>query len=320
MPYLKKRRVLICGASGFIGRNLFEELSKKKGLDVYGTYHTNKFSKNPKLIKADLTNKNQVSGITKGFDVLIQAAAVTSGAKDIITRPYIHITNNLIMNSMLLQAAYDHSIPQVIFLSCTVMYQPNTGKPVKETDLDLNVPMYTSYFGGGWMKVYVEKLCEFYSRLKRSKFTVIRHSNIYGPYDKYDLDKSHVFGATITKVLTAKDGDKINVWGKGEEERDLLYVSDLVSFIELVLKKQDYDYDVFNLGLGKSISIANLVKKIIAISGKRLNIFYDISKPTIPTKLSINISKSRKKFHWAPKIGIDEGINKTIRWYMENIL
>lgn len=317
---MKKKRILICGASGFIGRNLFETLSKRKNLDVYGTYRINKFTDNPKLIKIDLTNKNQISKITKGFDVLIQAAAVTSGAKDIVTKPYIHITNNLIMNVLLFQAAYDNSIPQVIFLSCTVMYQPNTGKPVKETDLDLNIPMYKSYFGGGWMKVYVEKLCEFYSRLGRNKYIVIRHSNIYGPYDKYDLERSHVFGATITKVLTAKDGEKITVWGRGEEERDLLYISDLVNFIELVLKKQDYNYDVFNLGLGKSISVANLVKKIIAISGKKLDIFYDISKPTIPTKLSINISKAKKKFNWEPKIGIDEGIDKTIRWYGKNIL
>lgn len=316
-----KKKILICGASGFIGRNLFETLSKRKNLDVYGTYHTNKFSKDRKLIKTDLTSKNQVSKLLKkGFDVLIQTAAVTSGVKDIITKPYIHITNNLIMNSLILQGAYDNSIPQVIFLSCTVMYQPNTGKPVKETDLDLNIPMYKNYFGGGWMKVYVEKLCEFYSRLGRNKYTVIRHSNIYGPYDKYDLDRSHVFGATITKVLTAKDVDKITVWGKGEEERDLLYVSDLIDFIEKVIKKQDYGYDVFNLGLGKSISVANLVKKIIAISGKKLDIFYDISKPTIPTKLSINISKAKKKFHWEPKISIDEGIAKTISWYRKNIL
>ena len=66
---------------------------------------------------------------------------------------------------------------------------------------------------------------------------VIRHSNIYGPYDKYDLDKSHVFGATITKVMTNKN-NRIEVWGKGTERRDFLYVDDLVDFISLAIKKQ----------------------------------------------------------------------------------
>ena len=77
--------------------------------------------------------------------------------------------------------------------------------------------MYERYFGAGWMKVFVEKMCEFYSRLGMNKYTVIRHSNIYGPHDKFDLDKSHVFGATLNKVINAKD-DKVTVWGRGLEE------------------------------------------------------------------------------------------------------
>ena len=82
----------------------------------------------------------------------------------------------------------------------------------------------------GNTKVYVEKMCEFFSRLGKTKHTVLRHSNMYGPHDKYDLEKSHVFGATVTKVMNSTDG-KVNVWGTGEEKRDLLYVGDLVDFI-----------------------------------------------------------------------------------------
>ena len=311
-----KKRVLVCGASGFIGRNIFEALSQRDDLEVFGTYNRRQFANHPHLIQADLTSKNQVLAITKGFDVLIQAAAVTSGSKDTTLRPHIHITDNVIMNTLLCEAAYQNTIPQMIFLSCTVIYPTNTERPIKETDLNLNEEVHKNYFGGAWVKISAEKLCQFYSRLGRTKFTVIRHSNIYGPYDKYDLEKSHVFGATIAKVMTAKD--KIVVWGEGKEARDLLYISDQVRFIAMVIDKQDYDFDIFNIGYGSAISVSELVGKIIKISGKDLKIEYDATKPTIAVSLTIDISKAKVKFGWRPEVSLEEGIKKTLAWYQEN--
>lgn len=312
-----KKRMLICGASGFIGRNLFEYFSKRKDLEVIGTYHRKKIGSLSKLIQADLTKKQDVERILKGVDILIQAAATTSGSKDIVEKPYLHVTDNAVMNAHLFQAAYEHNVSQVIFFSCTVMY-PILNQPIKESDLKLDNGIYQKYFGVGWTKVYLEKLCEFYSRLGTTRFTVIRHSNIYGPYDKFDLLKSHVFGATVTKVMTNKSG-RIIVWGEGKEERDLLYISDLVNFVNLVIDKQDYSFDIFNVGLGKSISVKDLVSKIIKVSGKKIVVKFDRTKPTIATKLVLNINKAKKKFGWSPKISLDEGINKTLSWYRENV-
>ena len=312
-----KKKILICGASGFIGRNLFETLSRREDLEVFGTYYTRKFSENNKLIQIDLTDKKRVNEIIRGFDVLIQAAAVTTGSKDVAERPYIHITNNLIMNSLIFQAAFNNNIPRLIFFSCTTMY-PVSKHLVKETDVDLNEGVYEKYFGGGWMKLYLEKLCEFYSRLGRTKYTAIRHSNIYGPYDKYDLEKSHVFGATITKVMKAKD--KIIVWGEGKEERDLLYVSDLVGFVELAMEKQTDNFGLYNVGFGKSISVNDLVNAIVRRSEKNLIIEYDKTKPTMATKLALDITLAKEKFGWEPKITLEEGIVKTMDWYKNNIL
>lgn len=313
---MPNKKVLICGASGFIGRNLFEHLSKRNDLEVYGTYRTRRFTDNPNLLQAELTKKEDVDRVVKGMDVVIQVAASTSGAKDIVSKPYFHVTDNVIMNALIQQSAYDHEVGQFIFTSCTNVY-PVVDRPLKETDLDLNGGVYERYFGGGWMKVYIEKLCEFYSRLGKTRETVIRHSNIYGPYDKYDLEKSHVFGATITKVITADD--KVVVWGEGKEKRDLLHVSDMVSFVEMVIDKQDYDFDVFNLGLGDAISISDLVKKIIDISGRELSVEYDTSQPSIPISYELDISKVKGKFGWEAKVGLDEGIQKTIEWYKENV-
>lgn len=316
---MKKTKILICGASGFIGRNVFERLANRKNINLIGTYKTNRFTNDKRLIKADLTDQKQVTKLLRGVNVLIQAAAVTSGAKDIKTRPYIHVTDNVVMNSLLYQAAYDHNIGQAIFFSCSIPYT-SSKRPIKETDLNLNDGMHPAYFGAGWMKIYVEKLCEFYSRLGRTKFTVIRHSNIYGPHDKYDLERSHVFGATITKVLNAPAGGTFPVWGTGQEKRDLLYVSDLVDFVELVTNKQDYAYDIFNIGYGSAISINDLITKIITASGKNLSTTHDSYKPTIPVNITLDITKAKKKFGWHPKVSLDQGIVKTVEWYNQNII
>lgn len=308
----------MCGASGFIGRNIYEHLSLRDDLEVFGTYRTNAFSQDRNLIRADLTDRRDVDAVCRGMDVIIQAAAVTSGSKDIVTKPYIHITDNLIMTSLLCQAAFDHHVKQFIFPSCTVLYPPNTGVGLREIDMDTHA-IHEKYFGGAWLKIYLEKLCEFYSRMDRTVFTVIRHSNIYGPYDKYDLERSHVFGATMTKVMRAKDGDTLTVWGDGQETRDLLHVDDMVRFVEMVLNKQDYAFDVFNIGLDKETSIKELAEKIINASGKRLSIAFDATKPTIPTKLFLNSEKAEKKFNWRPSITLEDGIARTIEWYKQNI-
>lgn len=310
------KKILVCGSTGFIGRNIAESFVQDDGFEIYGIYLNSKPLNHPKIkmIKADLTNKNDVKRAINGMDIIIQAAATTSGAKDIITKPYYHVTDNTIMNALIFRAAFEHKISHLIFFSCTIMYQ-SSNVPVREIDFDANKEIYPSYFGGAWMKVYNEKMCEFYSRISDTKITVIRHSNIYGPYDKYDLERSHVFGATVTKVMTAKDGDKIIVWGEGKEERDLLYVSDLVDFVKLAIYKQKNKFELFNAGYGSSISVNNLVKKIIEHSGKKINIEYDLSKPTIKTKLCLDTAKAKKILGWEAKVSLDNGIKKTIQWY-----
>lgn len=315
-----KKKFLVLGATGFIGRNLVEYFANQSDIELYGTYYKSAPLKHPniQMIRADLTSKLDVDRATKGMDVIIQAAAVTSGSKDVINNPVIHITDNAVMNSLIFKSAYDHSVSHVVFFSCTVMYH-SSDIPLKETDFDANREIYPNYFGGAWNKVYFEKMCEFYARLNRNKYTVLRHSNIYGPYDKYDLEKSHVFSATITKVMTAKGG-KISVWGAGEEERDLLYISDLIRFVEMVLSKQQSPFELYNIGYGSSISIKDLVQKIIDISGRQLAIEYDLSKPSIKTKLCLDSARAKEKLGWEPQVSLEEGIKKTLAWYKANLL
>lgn len=317
---METKKVLVCGATGFIGRNISETFTRDERFLVYGTYFKSKPLHNSgiTMVEADLTNKNDVDRAIKGMDIIIQAAATTSGAKDIVNAPYYHVTDNVIMNALLFRAAFEYKLSHLVFFSCTTMYQSGD-RPVKETDFDANKEVIRSYFGGAWTKIYNEKMCEFYSRIGLAKFTVIRHSNIYGPYDKFDLEKSHVFGATVTKVMTAREGDKIVVWGSGEEERDLLYVSDLVDVVKCVIDKQRSRFELINVGCGSSISVSDLVKKVITHSGKSIDIAYDLTKPHIKTRLRLDISKVKRLFGWSPKVSLDEGIKKTLSWYQDNI-
>jgi len=316
----ENKTILICGATGFIGRNLLDFYYKQGKYNIKATHF-----KRPALkgydgvewVHCDLRDSNQVREIVNGVDIILQFAATTTGAKDIVSKPYIHVTDNAVMNSLLLREAFEQNIEHFIFPSCTIMYQKSE-TAIKEFDFNPSEEIQSFYFGAGYTKVYLERMCEFYSRLGKTKHTVIRHSNIYGPYDKYDLEKSHVFGATITKVMTSEDG-KVNVWGTGEEKRDLLYVEDLVDFIDTAINKQTTTYELFNVGLGKGIKIKDLVQKIITHSERGLEIVHDLSKPTVPTSLFLDCSLAKEKLDWEPKHTLDEGIIKTLKWYKNNI-
>lgn len=313
-----KQKVLICGATGFIGRNLTEQLSKRSDLEIHAVHFQRPAYACPNVIwhQADLRHPEDVERVVKGMDIIIQAAATTSGSKDIVSRPYIHVTDNAVMNSYLFRSAFTHKVKHVVFFSCTVMYQ-SSDVALKESDFDANKALHPRYFGVGHTKLYVEKMCEFYAGIGETKFTAIRHSNIYGAHDKFDLERSHVFGATITKVMTAQD--KITVWGTGEEERDLLHVDDLVRFVELAVAKQPEKYRLYNCGYGQAIPIKELVNKIVSHSGKALKIEHDLSQPTIKTSLYLDCSLAKNELGWQVKVDLDSGIKKTLAWWSANI-
>ena len=316
------KKILVCGATGFIGRNLVIQLSKNPNYQILAVNHIRPSFKVKEAIneviwlKADLRNINDVSRILNGIDIVVQAAATTSGSKDIVSKPYIHVTDNALMNSILLREAMNNSISHFLFFSCTVMYN-SSPNPLKESDWNPSDEINERYFGVANTKIYIEKMLDFYSRISKMKTTAIRHSNIYGPYDKYDFERSHVCGATISKVLTSSKD--VVVWGTGEEERDLLYIDDLVKFVESAILNQKEKYRLYNCGAGKSVSIRSLVELIINQSKKSLTISHDISKPTIKTSLCLNNELAKKELGWFPSISLKDGIKKTINWWYANI-
>lgn len=314
---MAKTRILICGATGFIGRNAVEYFSANPNNEITAVWHKRpsyEVPTNVTWVQGDLRNPDDVERLVKGQDVIVQAAATTSGSKEIVSMPYIHVTDNAVMNSYLLRAAYEESTPHFVFFSCSVMY-PSSRQPVSEGDF--SGTLTDKYFGVGWTKVYIERMCEFYAGLGRTKHTVIRHSNIYGPYDKFDLERSHVCGASVTKAMLADT--TFNVWGTGEEKRDLLYVDDLMSFIDAAIERQQAAFGLYNCGSGQAHSVKRLVEHIISATGKKLELEHDLSKPTIPFSLSLNCEKAADELGWRPQVDLEEGIKRTVEWWQQNI-
>ena len=315
----QRKRIVVCGATGFIGRNIVAALARNGGAEIAAVHHKRPRYEVPgvRWIAADLTREEGARAAIAGADVVIQAAATTSGAKDIVERPYIHTTDNAVMNSLLLRACHEAGVGQFVFFSCSIMYQP-ADRPVRESDLDLRQPLHPNYFAAGWTKMYVERMCEFYAGLGRTRTAALRHSNVYGPFDKFDLERSHMLGATVTKAMTTPEGGALTVWGTGEEARDLLYVGDLVRCAAMIVERQTAPFALYNVGAGRAVKVREVVERVIAATGRKLRIEHDRAKPTIPVSLALDCSRIAAEIGWRPETDLDRGLAETVAWWRAN--
>lgn len=315
-----KQKMLICGADGFIGKNALDHF--KDRYDITATLFNKTTPKRGVVegvnyVSIDLRVESEVVDLFESnkFDVVLQTAATTTGAKDVVERPYVHVTDNSVMNSWIFREAMRTKVGHLLFPSCTVMYQPKE-YPQSESDWSATDEIYSAYFGVGNMKVFCEKMCDFYSRIGETKFTAFRHSNVYGPYDKFDLDKCHVVPAFINKVINA---DKVlQIWGRGRASRDIIYIDDLIEFIDKCIENQESKYELYNCGAGQAYPILDLAKIIMNLNDKDLEFEFDVTKPDIPTTVILNCDKAKKDLGWEPKTSVQEGLKKTSEWYVKN--
>jgi nucleoside-diphosphate-sugar epimerase len=311
------RRVLVLGATGFIGRNVATWLAARGDYDVVAHRFQRPEWHDPRIewVAADLTEAGAARTLLDGVDIVVHAAAVTSGMRDIVERPHIHVTDNTVMNARLFEAAHAAGVSHLLFFSCSVMY-PSSDIPLAENGFTGTV--HPRYFAGAWTKLYAEKLAEFYAGQGRCKFTVLRHSNIYGPHDKYDLERSHMFGATVAKVMTTPNNEVV-VWGEGREARDLLHADDLMDAVERALDAPPANgFALYNVGLGMAYPVRDVVRRIIAASGRKLVMTFDASRPTLDFSLALDSGRISRTLGWKPRIDLDEGIRRTLAWYREH--
>lgn len=312
---------MILGASGFIGRNAVRYF-KNQGHEITAVIRQGKdipdFGVKVDIRFADLTNKESVyKTITGDHDVILQLAASTTNMKDVIERPYVHVTDNAVMNAWIFQAAHEAGIKHVFFTSCTTMYAGTGNSFQQEEDDFTRDEIHPKYFGVASTKVYIEDMAKFWSTLGKTKYTVLRHSNIFGPHDRFNLKTGHVCGATIRKVIDATD--KVTVWGAGTEIRDLLPVESLMEAMDLALDQEEA-YKLYNIGSGVGLSINDIVETVIAISGKKLTIEHDKAAPTMKFDLILNCKKAVNELEWKqPKlVDIIIALTRTYQWAVKN--
>lgn len=306
--------VLITGASGLIGHNLLINI-KNKVKKIIATEH-NKSIQIPGIeyVKTDL-NQTDCDSITKNVDIVFHCAAHSSGASAQDKNPLDFVRTNVIMNINLLESCHKNNVKKFIWLASTTGY-PESDIPVTEDKMFEGDP-YNKYFAVGWMKRYTEKLCELFSTKLKSNLTciVLRPTNIYGPFDKIDPSRSHVLTALIRKVVEKQN--PIEVWGDGTDERDVLYVSDMVD--AMVLSTELNEFQQINIGYGKSYTVSNLLDKIKRIANYESNIKYILDAPRMIPKRSVNIEKAKSLLYWYPRVHIDNGIKYTYNWVKEEL-
>jgi GDP-L-fucose synthase len=313
MNELFGKNILVTGASGFIGTNLIESLTKL-GANVTGViYRRPPQIENPKVkyIKADLQLNEDCELVCKNIDYVFMCAANSSGAAVMSSAPLTHLTPNVIMNTQMLAAAYKEKVNKFIFVSSNTVY-PLTDFAVTEDDVTYD--FYGKYHIVGWMKLFSEKMCEMYSwHINNPMRTiVIRPGNLYGPYDKFNRAESKVIAALIRR-FSEKENPMV-VWGDGSDIKDFLYIDD---FIDGMIKATINEKltGPLNIASGQPVTIRNVVDILKKITENTTEIKFDITKPTmIPIRL-ISIAKVRNLLDWSPKTSLDEGLDLTYKWY-----
>lgn len=313
---LSGAKVLVAGGTGFVGVNLTNRLLSL-GTNVRATVHRKAsviHDESIQYVKCDLTNMEDCRKVVSDIDYVFMCAANTSGAAVIASTPVVHVTPNIVMNAQMLEAAYCAKVRKFIWLSSNAGYPPSGDRPVKEEEFFDGDP-YEAYFGVAWMKRYTEILCRMYSeKLKKPMTTVVlRPSNIYGPYDDFEFETSHVMAALIRRVVERHD--PLEVWGTGDDIRDWIYIDDFIDATILAAEKIE-SYDPINIGMGKGYSVKQALQTILEVDGYTdANIKFNSSKPSmIPIRL-IDTTKAETILGFKARTGLREGIRKTIEWY-----
>ncbi len=315
-----KKNVLIAGGAGFIGFNLVNALLDR-GAYVRATVHRKSLDLHTIInrgvtpIWCDLTNKDACEMATRDMDYVFMCAANTSGAAVMEKTPLVHVTPNVLMNTLMLEAAYEAKVKKFMFVSSNAVY-PVTDYPVKEDEM-MKGDLFEKYFCAGWMKRFSEIMCEMYATKIKNPMdvVVVRPGNVYGEHDDFEWETSHVLPAIMRRVVERHD--PIEVWGDGNDIKDFIYVKDLVDGM-LICMERVSGFDQINIASGVSHTIREALDIMIGIEGYNANIQFDESKPTmIPIRL-IDVSKA-EELGFSARTSIHDGLNNTISWYKNEI-
>ena len=244
------------------------------------------------------------------------AAAKVGGIYANNTYPAEFIYNNLMIQTNVIHSAYKYRTKKLLFLGSACIYPKFSPQPIKEEYL-LTKSLEPTNEAYAIAKIAGLEMCKFYRRQYGCDFISAMPNNIYGIYDNFDLENSHVIPALIRKLHDAKvnKSKEALIWGTGKPKREFLYVDDLAD--ACIYLMDNYSEEVhINIGTGEDIEIrelALLIKEIVGFKGEIKN---DLSKPDGTPRKLLDVQKINQ-LGWSHKVDLKEGLLKTYRWYLE---
>lgn len=320
--FWKNKKVLVTGGAGFIGSHLVEKLIRRGAkVTVIDNLQNGKIKNisylngKVKFLEGDCTNFKDALQACGGKEIVMNLAARVGGIEYNRTHQATMLRDNLNIVITMLEAARKTNVERFLVVSSACVYPRTCSIPTPETEGFDDEPEPTNG-GYGWAKRMAEKLGTYYAEEFGMKVAIVRPYNCYGPRDHFGSETAHVIPDLIKKVF---DGENpVVVWGSGKQTRAFLYVEDLAEGMIIAIEKYPKP-EPLNLGANEEISIKNLVKKIINISGKNIKVKFDITKPDGSPRRNSDNKKAIKAIGFKAAFSLQKGLEKTIKWYENEV-
>lgn len=318
MSYWRRKRVLVAGGAGFIGSHVVERLvaagarvTVAGGLSPRGRRNLAAVWKDLRAVKADLLDFAACRRAARGQDVVLNLAARVAGVGYNSRHHATMFRDNMTLALNVLEAARREDVSRFLVVSSACVYPRDCTIPTPEEEGFKDRPEATNE-GYGWAK----RMSEYLGRAYRDEFgmqiAVARPYNAYGPRDHFDPKVSHVVAALIKRIC---DGENpVVVWGDGRPSRAFLYVDDFARGL-LEVARRCPGADPVNLGADEEVTIKDLARRILTLSGSRAELRFDPSKPAGQPRRNCDTRKARRLIGFEAAVPLDEGLRRTIEWY-----
>jgi GDP-L-fucose synthase len=299
--------VAIAGSTGLVGSALscaFESA----GFDVVGL---NRSVVNLLDLKA---TKEFIQEIKP--KLVIDAAAKVGGIQANNTQPVEFLSDNIRIQSNLMEAAHEAKVEKFVFLGSSCIYPRDCSQPIKEESL-MTGPLEVTNSAYAIAKIAGIEMVNSYRKEYGARWISLMPTNLYGPKDNFDLAASHVLPAFIRRFIEAEEtrAGTVTLWGSGTPLREFLHVDDLAKAVVIAADRYDSSMHL-NVGTGQDLSIKDLAQKVANAAGFTGRIEWDSTKPDGTPRKVLDVSRM-KALGWKPTITLDEGIASTIAWYKE---
>lgn len=313
---MKKQKVVVTGAGGFIGHHLVKYL-KKKGCFVRGVdIKKPEFEKTgaDEFLHLDLRKQENAIKATKGMNHAYSLAANMGGVGFIETVRTQLMHDNILIDTYMLDASYRNRVERFFYPSSALVYPAKTKTSRIKEAYAYPARPDSEY---GWEKLFAERLCASYYSDYGFQTRVARFHNIYGPLGTYEGGREKSPAAICRKIVRAQNNDTIEVWGDGKQTRSYCYIDDCIEGIYRLM--QSNIHDPINIGSSHAVSINELIDIVSKIAGKTIKKKYDTSKPQGVRERNSDNAKIRNLLKWEPSIPLEEGLQETYYWIKKQI-